>query len=117
MGGVRPYTARWVAWSIGIVSIALMVAALVLFLIDRAQGTLPESVGPWTLLGAIDIAVNIPVPILGVLIASRRPENRIGWLYLGASSCSGSWRSDRSTRPMSSWRTPDSCRAAGSWPG
>jgi len=82
---VRPYTARWVAWSVGIVSIALMVAALVLFLIDRAQGTLPESVGPWTLLGAIDIAVNIPVPILGVLIASRRPENRIGWLYLGAS--------------------------------
>jgi len=82
---VRPYTARWVAWSVGIVSIALMVAALVLFLIDRAQGTLPESVGPWTLLGGIDIAVNIPVPILGVLIASRRPENRIGWLYLGAS--------------------------------
>ena len=82
---MRRYTARWVAWSIGIVSIALMVAALVLFLIDRAQGTLPESVGPWTLLGGIDIAVNIPVPILGVLIASRRPENRIGWLYLGAS--------------------------------
>jgi len=82
---VRPYTARWVAWSVGIVSIVLMVAALVLFLIDRAQGTLPESVGPWTLLGGIDIAVNIPVPILGVLIASRRPENRIGWLYLGAS--------------------------------
>ena len=79
------WTARRLAWSVGIVSIALMVAALVLFLIDRAQGTLPESVGPWTLLGAIDIAVNIPVPILGVLIASRRPENRIGWLYLGAS--------------------------------
>ena len=79
------WTARRLAWSVGIVSIALMVASLVLFLIDRAQGTLPESVGPWTLLGAIDIAVNIPVPILGVLIASRRPENRIGWLYLGAS--------------------------------
>jgi signal transduction histidine kinase len=82
---VTTWTARRLAWSVGIVSIALMVASLVLFLIDRAQGTLPESVGPWTLLGAIDIAVNIPVPILGVLIASRRPENRIGWLYLGAS--------------------------------
>jgi len=37
----------------------------------------------------IDIAVNIPVPLLGILIASRRPRNPIGWVYLGASFAFG----------------------------
>ena len=78
------YTARWVAWSVGILSIALLVAALILFLIDRSRIELPESVGVWSLLTGFEIAVSIPVPVLGALIASRQPRNAIGWVYLGA---------------------------------
>jgi hypothetical protein len=114
---VTTWTARRLAWSVGIVSIALMVAALVLFLIDRAQGTLPESVGPWTLLGAIDIAVNIPVPILGVLIASRRPENRIGWLYLGASLVLGIVAFGQVYSAHVLLADPGFLPGGGSWPG
>ncbi|HEY3213526.1 MAG TPA: sensor histidine kinase [Actinomycetota bacterium] len=77
------YTARWVAWSVGVLSIALLVAALILFLVDRSRVRLPEDVGTWSLLTGFDIAVSIPVPILGALIASRRPRNAIGWVYLG----------------------------------
>jgi len=80
---VKRYTDRWVAWSIGVLSIVLLLAALILFLIDRSRVRLPEGVGSWNLLTGFDIAVSIPVPVLGALIASRRPKNAIGWLYLG----------------------------------
>ena len=36
-GPMRRHTARWVAWSVGVLSIALMVAALILFLVDRSR--------------------------------------------------------------------------------
>jgi signal transduction histidine kinase len=88
-GFVTPYTARRVAWSVGVLSIALMLAALILYLIDRSQIALTESVGLWGVFTGIDIAVNIPVPLLGILIASRRPRNPIGWIYLGASFALG----------------------------
>ena len=78
------YTARWVAWFVGVLSIALLVAALILFLVDRSRIELPESVGVWSLLTGFEIAVSIPVPVLGALIASRQPRNAIGWVYLGA---------------------------------
>jgi signal transduction histidine kinase len=72
-----------VAWSVGVLSIVLLLAALILFLIDRSRVQLPKGVGTWSLLTGFDIAVSIPVPILGALIASRRPRNAIGWVYLG----------------------------------
>jgi hypothetical protein len=64
-----------VAWFVGVSSIALLLAALILYLIDRSQIVLPQSVGVWSVFTGIDIAVNIPVPLLGILIASRRPRN------------------------------------------
>jgi signal transduction histidine kinase len=88
-GFVTPYTARRVAWSVGVCSIALLLAALILYLIDRSQIALTESVGLWGVFTGIDIALNIPVPLLGILIASRRPRNPIGWIYLGASFALG----------------------------
>jgi signal transduction histidine kinase len=89
VGFVTPYTARRVAWFVGVASIALLLAALILYLIDRLQIVLPQSVGVWSVFTGIDIAVNIPVPLLGILIASRRPRNPIGWVYLGASFAFG----------------------------
>jgi signal transduction histidine kinase len=89
VGLVKPNTARWVAWSVGIFSIALLVAALILFLIDRNSVVLPESVGAWSLQQGFDLALNIPVPILGILIAARHPKNPIGWVYLSATLAFG----------------------------
>jgi signal transduction histidine kinase len=89
VGFVTTYTARRVAWFVGVSSIALLLAALILYLIDRSRIVLPQSVGVWSVFTGIDIAVNIPVPLLGILIASRRPRNPIGWVYLGASFALG----------------------------
>ena len=73
------------AWSVGMVSIALMIGALVLMFLDR-HATLPStaSAARWTFSDILTNLVNIAVPTIGIVLASRRPENRIGWLFLTA---------------------------------
>jgi signal transduction histidine kinase len=82
---MRPKTAARLAWSIGIVSIALMTGALVLMFIDRGV-VMPASgtSGQWSLSNLLSGVVNILVPTLGILLAARRPQNPIGWLFLVA---------------------------------
>ena len=75
------------AWTIGLTSIALMVATLVLMYIDRTA-TLPRASDGWSAQNVFDVIVNAGVPALGIVIASRRPENR------SAGSC---------LRPVSRW--------------
>jgi hypothetical protein len=70
----RPWTA-WLAWTTGVVSVGLAVAAVAL-----AAG---NGEGPAELVAnhhAIGIVTAIGLAVLGALIASRRPANPIGWL-------------------------------------
>jgi signal transduction histidine kinase len=77
------WTARRLAWSVGIVSIALMLAALVLMFLDRGSD-LPDNVGIWSAADVVDVIVNIGVPILGIVIVNKRPRNTIGWIFIVA---------------------------------
>jgi hypothetical protein len=77
------WRARWVAWAIGLASIVLMAADFVFMYVDRGV-TLPEVSDGWSFLSGFDILVNAGVPVLGIVIASRRRENPIGWLLLVA---------------------------------
>jgi signal transduction histidine kinase len=71
-------------WLIGSVSIALMIGLLILLFVDR-NATLPRNYTEgWDLSNVLNGAVNIAVPVIGIILASRRPENRIGWLFLAA---------------------------------
>jgi hypothetical protein len=71
----------WIAWSVCVVT--LLVLALSMLLIALGWSTpLPRGWTPWrdqtvSLMGLIG------APILGGLIASRRPRNPYGWLWLG----------------------------------
>jgi two-component system, NarL family, sensor kinase len=71
----------WLAWSI--CAVTLLVLALAMLLIVLGWSTpLPRGWTPWrdqtvSLLGIIG------APVLGGLIASRRPRNPYGWLWLG----------------------------------
>jgi len=71
----------WLAWSV--CAVTLLVLALSMLLIALGWSTpLPGEWTPWrdqtvSLLGIIG------APILGGLIASRRPRNAYGWLWLG----------------------------------
>jgi signal transduction histidine kinase len=79
---MRVLTARWVAGCIAAGSIALMAGALVLEYVDR--DLLPASMTGWTFGNVSGQVVNLAVPVVGFVLASRRPANRIGWLFLTA---------------------------------
>jgi signal transduction histidine kinase len=72
-----------VAWAIGLTSILLMAASMALMYVDR-NVTLPQVSDGWTFINVFDVLVNLGVPVMGIVIASRRPENPIGWLLLVA---------------------------------
>ena len=80
---MRASTARRLAWTIGIPSIALTVAGLVIMFVDR-HAVLPQVSDSWTFSSVFDVTVNIAVPVIGLVIASRRRENPLGWLLLAA---------------------------------
>jgi signal transduction histidine kinase len=66
---------------VGVVSVLLMIGGVVLLFVDR-EATLPPEVATWSLSDFLDSAVNVGTPLLGMLLVIRRPENRIGWLFL-----------------------------------
>jgi len=66
---------------VGVLSTVLMLGALVLLFIDR-EASLPAGVQSWKFSAVLDAAVNLGTPALGVLLVTRRAENRIGWLFL-----------------------------------
>ena len=45
---------------------------------------MPASLTGWTVSNVSVQVVNVAVPVAGFVLASRRPENRIGWLFLVA---------------------------------
>ena len=75
--------AAWLAWSLCLLCVALAVAGLILALLNGL--TLGEIFLAWagppvaTLLAQI-----VSFSVVGALIASHRPENPIGWLFLAA---------------------------------
>jgi signal transduction histidine kinase len=80
---VSTWTARRLAWSVGIVSIVLMLAALLLMFVDRGSD-LPNDVATWTASDVLGVFVSIGVPVLGVVIVNKRPRNTIGWIFIVA---------------------------------
>jgi hypothetical protein len=75
-----------VAWSLAGLSVALFLASVALYSLERAA----QSPGNWVtlgtviseLLGFVPFLSFLAFPLVGALIASRRPENPIGWICL-----------------------------------
>jgi signal transduction histidine kinase len=76
---MRVRTARWVAGGVAVVSVALIVAALALAYVDRH---LPAGRTAWNLSAVFGGVSDLAVPVVGFVLASRRPGNRVGWLLL-----------------------------------
>src|SRR5215204_6298901 len=77
-------TAAWLAWSLGILCIALLAFTLLLFVFNRSHPDV-DVYGPWVQ----ETVVAVTFPALGLLILSRRPQHPIGWLFCGAGLVAG----------------------------
>jgi hypothetical protein len=76
VGGISHHTAAWLAWSLWALSITLTALSLLLLALNLSQPN--THIFDWwegNTLIAIDVSV-------GAIVASRRPENPIGWLLL-----------------------------------
>jgi len=76
--GVRG--ASWLAWSLCVVSLLILFLSLLLIVLGWST-PLPGARTPWRD-QAVSVVGIVGAPILGGLIASRRPENPYGWLWL-----------------------------------
>ena len=77
---MRVLTVRWVAGCAAVGSVALGAGALALAYVDRHR--VPAGLTAWgfsTVLGGV---TDLAVPVVGFVLASRRPGNRVGWLLL-----------------------------------
>jgi hypothetical protein len=71
---------RWATGCIAAVSVALLVGGVVLSYADRHIGPLSR----WDFSNVFEEATFIAVPVVGFVLASKRPGNRVGWIFLGA---------------------------------
>jgi hypothetical protein len=82
IGGLSNRTASWLAWSLAGLSVAMFVATVVLFFLTRSVQP-PSSWGTGGLsIVLIFLLPFLAFPMMGALIASRRPPNPIGWIRL-----------------------------------
>ena len=76
------HAAAWLAWSLAGLCVAMFVATGVLDVLPRSG----QSSGDWFTLGAVSNALSfilfLAFPIVGALVASKRPRNPVGWILL-----------------------------------
>ena len=74
-------TVRWVAGGVAALSIALLLGGLPLMYLGRHVAT----AGLWNFPDVFEELTFVAVPVVGLVLASRRPANKIGWIFLDAS--------------------------------
>jgi hypothetical protein len=81
-------TASWLAWALAGLSVAMFLASVVLTVSSLYVGPATQPTSDWgtsrVFVGLLLFVPFLAFPIVGALIASRRPENPIGWICLAA---------------------------------
>src|SRR4028118_1065735 len=72
--------ASWLAWVVCALTLLLLALVLVVILLGWSTA-LPQGRTPWRD-QAVSLVGIVGAPILGGLIASRRPRNPYGWVWL-----------------------------------
>ena len=75
IGGVSRHTSVWLAWALCALSLALTALSLLLFILNLSYPN-THLYEPW-----LDNTLTaVFYPTVGAIVASRRPENPVGWL-------------------------------------
>jgi hypothetical protein len=82
-GQASAHVTAWVAWSWCGLVLALLIVTLLVLLVRRPPAS---SAGEAWQRQAADLLSVLGAPLLGGLIAARRPDNRYGWLWLAFGS-------------------------------
>jgi hypothetical protein len=112
---MRARTVRWVAGCAASGSVALIGGALALAYVDRHL--VYASPTSWNLSNISGQVVNVAVPVAGFVLASRRAENRIGWLFLVAGLTVGlsNFASQYASHALGAGRGPVAAGRAFAW--
>jgi two-component system, NarL family, sensor kinase len=78
-GGRSPRAAVWTAWSLWAVAVVLAISTMILVVVTRSVPRSPYD--QWYLVW-LRMAGQLAFPTVGLIIASRRPANPLGWLLL-----------------------------------
>jgi len=81
---MRPWTLRWATGCVAALSVVLSVAGLLLVYIGRHVPTTY-----WTFPDVFEQLTVIAAPVVGFVLASRRPANKIGWIFLATGLLGG----------------------------
>ncbi|MDQ4126531.1 MAG: hypothetical protein M3151_01005 [Actinomycetota bacterium] len=80
--------ASWLAWSLAALSLAMFVGGCTLTVLSFPDAPATQPSGDWGTASALGgLVLFLPFlafPLVGALIASRRPHNPIGWICLAA---------------------------------
>jgi signal transduction histidine kinase len=79
---MRARTVRWVAGLAAGASAALIVGTVVLAYMDRYR--VHGSLTSWDFSDVFANVTSLAVPVVGFVLAAKRPANRLGWLFLAA---------------------------------
>jgi signal transduction histidine kinase len=75
---MTPRTLRWVTGSVAALSILLLLAELIPAYLGGRLG----KPGLWNFPDVFEELTFVAVPVVGFLLATQRPANRIGWIFL-----------------------------------
>ena len=81
VGRLTTRATAWIARSVSVVNLSVLALSLFLILTGWFTASTTEGVAWWE--QALGVFGLVGAPILGGLIASRRPSNPYGWLWLG----------------------------------
>ncbi len=79
---MRTRTAAWLAWSLAALSVVMFLASVALYLLARSAQEAQSTSGAADLRSVLFNIPFLTFPLVGALIASRRPRNYIGWICL-----------------------------------